>query len=238
MNVIRLTIPGIITMAFAVGSTSLAQVSRHPDQDESCIVVSGAVRAPGRIKLFRQARLHEIIAAAGGLTERAEGTVKLIETGSKCYAEAWSSSKWPDHPLKAAELPLAGLSSGNENADPIVHAGDVIEVVELDPIYIAGNVSNPRILYSRKPPTVLEAITLAGGIPKETKNLRVVVLRRNERGNYQEYLKTELSKLRKHPARAPRLRGMDIVNVGDLKIIRPQMFPFFDSRPMPSRPIF
>lgn len=237
MNEIRITILALAAI-FAAAAPGLAQLAGKADQDESCIVVSGAVRAPGRLKLFRQARLHEVIVAAGGLTERAEGTIKLIETGSKCYAEAWSSSKWPDHPLKVTEFSTAALTSGEKSADPIIHAGDVVEIVELDPIYVAGKVANPRALYSRKPPTVLEAINLAGGVPNETKNIKILVLRRDARGNYQEYLKSKLSELRKHPARAPRLRGMDIVSVGDLKIIRPQMFPTFDSRPIAPRPIF
>jgi len=236
--VIRLTTFTIVLIACLGGSSLMAQNENSKSQDAPCIVVSGAVRAPGRLVIRRPLRLREIIVFAGGLTERADGTIKLIETGSKCYAEAWASTKWPDHPLKTTELSVAGLASGDEKADPLIQAGDVVEVVELDPIYIAGKVANPSALYSRKPPTLLEAIGMAGGVMGESKNTNIVVLRRDIRGNYAEYLKTKLSELRKHPSRAPRLRGMDIVNVGDVKMMRPPMLPLFDSKPIPPRPIF
>src|SRR5215204_1203671 len=42
--------------------------------------VFGAVRSPTRVPMLRKVRLNELIAEAGGLTDRAAGTVQILQT--------------------------------------------------------------------------------------------------------------------------------------------------------------
>src|SRR5687768_18615111 len=50
--------------------------SRQPAQ------VSGAVRTPGKVPTERKLRLNELIAASGGITEKAAGTIQILHTES------------------------------------------------------------------------------------------------------------------------------------------------------------
>ena len=42
--------------------------------------ISGAVRSPMQITMFRRVRLHELITKAGGWTDRASGTIQIMHT--------------------------------------------------------------------------------------------------------------------------------------------------------------
>lgn len=59
----------------------LERRSRHP------AVVFGAVRAPTRIQMMRRTRLHELLAAAGGITQTASGTIQIIHTEAELCNE-------------------------------------------------------------------------------------------------------------------------------------------------------
>src|SRR5262249_42715363 len=50
--------------------------------------VYGAVRNPMQVTMMRRARLHELIAKAGGITERASGTIQLVHTEPEMCAES------------------------------------------------------------------------------------------------------------------------------------------------------
>jgi len=192
-----------------------------------CVVVFGAVRAPARLELRRPVRLAEVFAMAGGLTNRASGTVKVTHADS-------------DSPTY--RYVLSEVLRRDETANPYVEAGDMIYVTELDPIYVIGTVLSQREIYPKDPMTLTQAINLAGGARRNAQISRVVIYR-HERG-FGFSIRADLVAIGKHQADDPILQPYDIVEVpppGPPKVGPPFGYPTFDSRPLippPYRVIF
>ena len=215
-----------------------AQVDRDQNSQAPCVVVEGAVHSPMRFELKRRpVKVLEALAFAGGSTQRASGTIKLIRTGEPCYQEAWAHKVWPDHRLEVTELAFADIQRGTESANPYLKAGDVVLVVESDPIYVSGRVAKPQAIYFKQPPSLSNAIEMAGGAVDATSETKVLIYRPGDDGRYKEFLRVNLSELRKHPKRAPGLHALDIIDVGPAGILIPSNSPpRFDSPPFDYRP--
>jgi protein involved in polysaccharide export with SLBB domain len=69
-----------LLLATAPLPATAQQAEPHSPAAKACgrAVVAGAVRAATRIQLCRRARLSEALAAAGGLSKRAEGVVQVL----------------------------------------------------------------------------------------------------------------------------------------------------------------
>ena len=232
-------VPLMILLIDCFGGTAVeAQVDRAKDPNTPCVVIAGAVHQPMRFQLkARTPRVLEALAFAGGFTERASGTIKLIRTGEPCYQEAWAHKVWPDHPLTVTELAVADVVRGIESANPYLSSGDVVLVVESDPIYVSGRVATPRAIYFKQVPSLLNAIALAGGAVGVTGDTEVVIFRAGDDRRYSEFLRINLGELNKHPKRSPLLHANDIIDVGPAGILIPPMSPpKFDSPPFDYRP--
>jgi len=64
--------------------------------------VTGAVRAPTRVEMLRRAHLHELIATAGGITERASGSIQIVHTEPEMCADT-NQPATPQKPAASAE---------------------------------------------------------------------------------------------------------------------------------------
>src|SRR5437016_6202423 len=108
-------VPLMILLIARFGCTVVeAQIDRGKDSNAPCVVVAGAVHMPLRVKLRdRPIRVLEALAFAGGLTQHAAGTIKLIRTEEPCYAEAWAHKAWPDRPLQVTELAFRDIARGD-----------------------------------------------------------------------------------------------------------------------------
>ncbi len=107
-------------------STASTQVTTPP------VIVYGAVRSPSRIELRRRARLAELIALAGGVTKQAGKTVNVVHTEaeSNCSKRIAGSQK----SKVFEEFKLAETLAGDQNANPYICAGDVVIVMDADPV--------------------------------------------------------------------------------------------------------
>ena len=215
-----------------------AQADRDKDPNVPCVVVTGAVRRPLRFELKqRPVRVHEALAFAGGPTQHAAGTIKLLRTEQPCYAEAWAHKVWPDRPPKTTELSIKGVTRGDGNANPYLNPGDVVLVAESDPIYVSGRVATPRAIYFKQVPSLLNAIALAGGAVGATSETQIVIFRAGDDRRDKEFLRINLSELKKHSKRSPLLQTNDVIDVGPAGILFPPMSPpKFDSPPFDYRP--
>lgn len=184
------------------------------------VVVFGAVRAPARLELRRQVRLAEVLAMAGGLTNRASRTVKVTHADS-------------DSPGKSCTYVLSEVLRREETANPNVEAGDIVFVAELDPIYVIGRVLTQSEIYPKEPLTLTQAIKLAGGARRDAQISRVVIYRHQKGISFS--IRADLVAIRKHLAEDPLLQPYDIVEVpppGPRKVGPPFGYPTFDSRPL------
>ena len=129
--------------------------------------VYGAVRNPMRVEMLRRARLHELLASAGGVTERASGTIQIVHTESEMCPESEEvvqQKTAPSAPEAQLEVyRIADLRMGKEEADPYIRPGDVVIVSEGEPVYVTGAVIAPQGIYMRDKLTLGRAVAMVGG---------------------------------------------------------------------------
>ncbi|HMJ26758.1 MAG TPA: SLBB domain-containing protein [Pyrinomonadaceae bacterium] len=202
-----------------------------------CVAVYGAVRAPALIVLRRPVRLAEMIAMAGGLTDRASDTVQVIHTRAKCFQPGITDRvvKSGNPAGKLDTYVLSEVSRSEEKSNPNLDAGDVVIVNVQAPIYVVGSVMGPREIYSKDPLTLSQAIKLAGGALRNAQVSKVMVHRqKTDPADFSIHF--DLGAIRKHWAPDPVLQAYDIVFVpsGDSRTVGPPMrYPtFFDPRPL------
>ena len=132
--------------------------------------VFGAVRQPTRAQMQRRVRLNELMALAGGFTERAAGTIQILHTEPLMCPEPGEEAEAA--PIDGTKIPLqivkiADLRSGRPEANPVVRPGDYVLVTEAEPVYITGSVASPTGIYLRDKLTLGLALAMVGGVRKE-----------------------------------------------------------------------
>jgi polysaccharide export outer membrane protein len=177
--------------------------------------VSGAVRQPGKIPTERKIRLNELIAASGGITEKAAGTIQILHTepllcpGPGEEAEAL--------PVEGTAIPLqiiktADLKAGSVN--PIIRSGDLVLVTEAEPVYITGSVVSPGSIMLRDQLTLSQALGMVGGTRKEAKLSEVAIYR--QKGNAkQDVIKVNFEAVKKNQQPDVFLQPYDVIEVSD-----------------------
>ncbi len=147
-------------------------------------VVFGAVRQATRVQMQRKVRLNELMAASGGFTERASGTIQILHTeplmcpgpGEEAEGAPIDGTRMPLQIVKIAELRM-----GKVEANPVIRPGDYILVTEAEPVYITGSVVSPQGVYVRDELTLTRAIAMVGGVRKEAKSSEVRIIKKKEK---------------------------------------------------------
>jgi polysaccharide biosynthesis/export protein len=178
-------------------------------------VVYGAVRAPQRFQMQRRAHLNELLANAGGTTERANGKIQVLHTEAVMCPEPGELAEVIDskngvYPF--SEYKISDLIAGKDEANPVIRPGDVITVLEAEPIYITGSVTSPQGLYLRDQLTLSRAIAMVGGLRKEAKANDIHIYRQKP-GEAQEIVKADFNAIRKNPKLDPLLQPYDVIEV-------------------------
>lgn len=134
----------------------------------SSVAVTGAVTKPGTYPLRRQGTLlNDILAEAGGRTDKAGNRVLLVPSGSAGTAEG------------AVEIDYASLL-GSVNAAPTLiplRGGDTIIVPEAGTYEVAGEVETPGSYKITGRTTAFGAIAAAGGFTYGAKIDEVEIIR-------------------------------------------------------------
>ena len=115
---------------------------------------------------------NELMAASGGFTERASGTIQILHTeplmcpqpGEEAEAAPIDGTRIPLQIVKISEL-----RAGQLQANPIIRPGDYILVTEAEPVYITGSVVAPQGVFLRDQLTLSRALAMVGGARKEAK---------------------------------------------------------------------
>lgn len=187
-------------------------------------VVFGAVRQPSRVQMHRRARLLELLATSGGITESAGGDIQIFHTEPVMCPEPEDEiakpiiSQAPTDPTQIAYdvYNLNDLRLGKDEANPIVHPGDIIIVQEAKPIFITGSVISPQGLHLRDTTRMLtQAIAQVGGLRDQAKSDAVVIFRRKEGQADAEKIVVNYKAIRDGKAKDIALQPYDIVEVPD-----------------------
>ncbi len=178
--------------------------------------VFGAVRQPTRVQMQRKVRLNELMAASGGFTERASGTIQILHTeplmcpGPGEEAEA--------APIEGTNIPLSvvkisDLRAGKPSANPFIRPGDYILVTEAEPVYVTGSVVSPQGVYMRDQLTLGRALAMVGGVRKEAKTSDVRIYRQKPGTPEQETIHVDYSAIKKNQKPDVLLQAYDIIEV-------------------------
>jgi len=178
--------------------------------------VFGAVRQPTRVQMQRKVRLNELMAVAGGFTERSSGTIQILHTeplmcpapGEEAEAAPIDGTKIPLQVVKISEL-----RTGKIEANPIIRPGDYVLVTESDPVYITGSVVSPTGIFLRDQLTLSRALAMVGGTRKDAKLSDVRIYRQKPGSSEQEIIRVDFSAIKKNQKPDVLLQAFDVVEV-------------------------
>jgi polysaccharide export outer membrane protein len=178
--------------------------------------VFGAVRQPTRIQMQRKVRLNEVMAASGGFTERAAGTIQILHTEPLMCPEPGEEAQAA--PIDGTKIPLevvriSDLKAGMAEANPIIRPGDYVLVTEAEPVYITGSVQSPQGVYIRDQLTISRALAMVGGVKKEAKANDVRIYRQKPGSPDQETIIVDLTAIKKNQKPDVLLQAYDVIEV-------------------------
>ncbi len=175
------------------------------------VAVIGAVNTPGRFQLQKRIRLLDLLSFAGGPAERAGRNIQVVHSGS--YRSCQTSRPGSSEELGLSIFKLHDTLAGNARSNPFVRPGDVITVLEVEQIYVLGNVMRPSNFPLRERITLSQAIAMAGGTLPDSASDRVRILRQRPDGVNKEELVINLKAISKRQAPDVVLQPNDIVEV-------------------------
>ena len=153
------------------------QVSIEVEQFRSrSIFVVGEVRSPGRIPLSGDMTLIEALAQAGSTTASA-GSELLILHAVDPRAEPPQGESGAIPPNRTTRVDLTDLQSGKLASNIVLREGDTIFVPKAERFFVTGHVRNPGAFTWERGITVLQAMSLAGGLSDRGSNRGIKVIR-------------------------------------------------------------
>jgi len=180
------------------------------------VSISGAVRQNAKVPTIRKLRLNELIAAAGGVTERAAGTIQILHTEPLLCPEPGQEAE--GLPINGAAIPLqivkiSDLLKGVTN--PEIRPGDLVLVTEAEPVYITGSVVSPGSIMMRDNLTLSRALATVGGPRKEAKVSEVRIYRQLPGSIDQEILKVDFGAIKRNEIPDVLLKPYDVIDVSE-----------------------
>ncbi len=144
------------------------------------VFVVGAFRNPGIYPLQGRRTLMEVLAAAGGLQPNAGRRVKLtrrIEWGAIPLPGAVEDT---DRQTSEIEISLSRLmETVNPAEDLLLQPYDTVRVAPRETVYVNGEVLRPGMieLFERDYISATQAVSMSGGLSRDARPERAVVLR-------------------------------------------------------------
>jgi polysaccharide export outer membrane protein len=171
------SVEDVLKSKLAAGYLREPQVSVAVEQYRSQrLYVVGEVRNPGSYPLTGEMTLIEALARAGSATPDASGEVLIVRSRP---GEDLDGPVLPDQ-RDAAEVihvDLADLQSGVLPRNVSLRDNDTVFVPRAQLIYVFGQVRTPGAYALKKGTTVLQALSLAGGVSDRGATGRIRIVR-------------------------------------------------------------
>ena len=168
-----------LNKGLADGYFRVPQVTVAVDQYRSQrIFVLGEVRQPGTYPLTGDMSLIEALASAGSTTPASSGEAVIVRS-----AEAHGPVlPGEDAGSEVIRVDLRAFQSGAVSQNVTLRDGDTVFIPRAETIYVFGEVKNPGSYPIQRDTTVLQALSLAGGVTRfgALNRVRVVRLVENE----------------------------------------------------------
>lgn len=189
--------------------------------------VFGAVKNEQRFQIQRPVLLNELIILSGGLTDRASGEIQIFRPKNvSCAAqfrktkEVFSEDGSRERFVQASategtetlNIKISDLLRGKENSNPTIYSGDIVTILEAEPIYVIGGVAVPKRISSRSQTTLSRVIAGAGGFSKDSNPKQITIFRRE--GNDTKIIEANFDEIEKNADKDIVLKAFDVVDVG------------------------
>ena len=158
-------------------NVNLNIVQYHSQQ----ISVLGRVNRPGQLTLEKISRVSDALALAGGIVIDGADTITLVR-------ERNGKTEYRDIDV------IVLFKEGGETSNEVVSDGDIINVAKQPVFYIYGVVQRPGSFRLEQNMTVVQALSMGGGLTQRGTQRGIKILRRDNKGVMQE-LATQLSDL-------------------------------------------
>jgi polysaccharide export outer membrane protein len=170
------------------------------------IFVVGEVRMPGSYPLSGDMNLVEALARAGSTLPTASAEAVIVHpTGGQAIAPVLPNQENADNIVR---IDLRNLQNGSLSQNAALRDGDTIFVPRAESVYVFGQVKNPgAYALQQKNTTILQALSLAGGVTDRGTTGRVRIMR-TENGKEREL----------------RVKLTDIVQPGDTVVVPERFF--------------
>jgi polysaccharide export outer membrane protein len=158
------------------GFVRRAQVTIDVEQFRSrSIFIVGEVRSPGKYPMTGQTTVIEALAAAGSTTVNASSEILILR----------SRSADPSKPIlldaanqaNVTRISLTDLQLGRLSENINLQEGDTIFVPKAEKFFVTGQVRSPGAYTHERGLTVLQAVSLAGGLTEKGSNRRMKAIR-------------------------------------------------------------
>ena len=171
------------------------------------VSVVGAVSKPGPIELTGPKTLIDVLALAGGLTERAGSQVHIYRNAPEGR--------------QSFVIDLLFLTNGNRSANPEsvalvsmpIQVGDILSVPQAGTVFIDGAVKSPGSFPIPRRYTLTQALTLAGGVDFELANYGGTVIFRRRTPGEVETIPVDLNEVLAGHAVDPQIEPDDSIVV-------------------------
>jgi polysaccharide export outer membrane protein len=140
------------------------------------VFVMGEVRNPGPVPLTGGMSLIEALARAGSTLPSASGEVAIVRAapGGKGGPVTVTDIDRAGNIVRAS---IRDLEGGSMKQNVELHDGDTIFVPRAESAYVFGQVRTPGAYAIQKDTTVLQALSLAGGVTENGAMNRIKVIR-------------------------------------------------------------
>lgn len=142
------------------------------------VTVMGRVKNPGEYALKGESRVAELITHAGGLQDDAADVIVVVKN---------KGGRSVKHKIDVLRFYEGDLSQNIE-----VSKGDLILVPKMDAFYIHGEIKSPGMYRLERNMTVMQALSVGGGITGRGSLKGIKVTRRQETGD-EEKVDVELA---------------------------------------------
>lgn len=185
--------------------------------------IYGEVRKPERVILSRKARLLELLAGAGGVTEKAGGMIQVFRPQLPICSDPADVAEWKAESNNGLDVPsrlysLGSLRQGNEQSNPVIFPGDIIVVQEALPVFVVGEVNaTGKVLLPEGGLSLAQAIANVGGVRRDVKTKMIKIYRLKPNSKDRDIISVNFDHVRQNKVKDVMLEPYDIVEVDKAK---------------------
>jgi polysaccharide export outer membrane protein len=170
------TIEAELTARLADGYVRKPQVAIEVEQYRSrSVFIVGEVRNPGKYPLVGEMTLIEALAQAGSTTQSAGSELLILHPDDRAGERELNPGATPAN--QTTRVNIADLQSGRLMNNVMLHEGDTVFVPKAERFFVTGYVRTAGAYTYERGMTVLQAISLAGGISDRGSNRGIRVVR-------------------------------------------------------------